>query len=373
MRGQKRAFLIDFDNTLLNTDASQKYWMEELKKHYNIKKTDFLAAYRKSKSISGYLDADKLARLNKVPKEFFYETPFEKFTFPKIAENIKALQKIGKVIVLSTGEKSYQPVKIRTSGVEKMVGKESVMITQNKKLTLKGLINSLKRSGYKKIFLIDDISKIFTEAKKVNPEIICIWLRFGKYKNIQPVLGSTVTYEANSFADATSFIKRFVSAICVDNSHTKLPVLEGIEDKQIKNLITYTKTDVQIKKYTKDKDRFKNIKTFSTWKSRNKIIYTLVDKHSKLLGLIWFSLKKYNKIPFTFAIRIYKPVRGKGLAKKFMREVFTDFATKYSKEIWLKTDPKNDIAIKLYKSYGFKEVNKLSTGEAIMTLRIKNS
>lgn len=125
---------------------------------------------------------------------------------------------------------------------------------------------------------------------------------------------------------------------------------------QIKQLIALTKKDKAIRKYTHDAERFNNLSTFRGWQ-KGKTIYTLEDKKGGLLGLIWFG-KKTNPLapdcPFTFAIRLYPPVRGHGLALKFMREAFDKFK---HKGFWLTTRRDNLTAIKLYKNFGFRQTH----------------
>ena len=141
---------------------------------------------------------------------------------------------------------------------------------------------------------------------------------------------------------------------------------KGISEGQIRQLVKITKSDSSAKKYTHDPERFKNLTTFRKWQ-RGKTIYTLGDKKGNLLGIVWFSRKKNPlapNYPFTFAIRVYPPLRGKGYALKFMKEAFTDFKPK---SVWLTTHIENLPAINLYKKFGFKELNK-ELNELVMIL-----
>ena len=106
-------------------------------------------------------------------------------------------------------------------------------------------------------------------------------------------------------------------------------VVFGIIPKQARQLLNFSKNDSQIIRYTSDKKRFKNIKSFEKWSSKDRTIYTLVDKNGDLSGLIWFGkksipAKKFTKdveskdYGFTFAIRTYGAARGTGYAAGFM-------------------------------------------------------
>lgn len=149
----------------------------------------------------------------------------------------------------------------------------------------------------------------------------------------------------------------------------------GITKEQILELIKYSKRDILIKKFTHDSARFKDIVSFKEW-SDGKKVYTLTDESKKLLGIIWFGKKDNPELGikgFSFAIRIYKIARGRGLAKKFMTYAFNSFrkTSNYKnsiyKNIWLSTMFDNSRAIGLYKSFGFIE-KKSSKGYVTMIL-----
>jgi len=147
-------------------------------------------------------------------------------------------------------------------------------------------------------------------------------------------------------------------------------VVFGITPKQARQLLNFSKNDSQIIRHTSDKKRFKNIKSFEKWSSKDRTIYTLVDKNGDLSGLIWFGkksipAKKFTKdveskdYGFTFAIRTYGMARGKGYAVGFMKKAYKLFtsSTPYKmakdKGVWLVTSYDNIPAIKIYKKFGF--------------------
>jgi len=363
-----KAFILDVDNTLINTEGLKAYWFETLHSHYKIRKADYIKEYKAAKSSTGFLNIGKLSKNLHIKDNFFYETPFKKFLFKNSLIDIKKLQKVGKVIIFSLGDKKYQIIKIKGSGIEKAVGKKNIVIVQNKKSGLKKLINRIKKNGYSEISIVDDIAYILVEAQKNYPQIITIWVRYGKYKNRFPLIRSAVTFETDNFDSAANYMQRFVANIRLPKSKIKLTVLKDIDEKQIQELISFTKGDNKIKKFTHDYERFKNLKTFSTWRNRKKIIYTLINKWGRLQGIIWFSKKSFKKYKFTFAIRTYPPTRGKGLAKQFMNTTILDFRKNNKGGIWLKTEEKNSRADKLYENFGFKKISKTEGGGIVMVL-----
>ncbi|HKC04828.1 MAG TPA: GNAT family N-acetyltransferase [Patescibacteria group bacterium] len=158
----------------------------------------------------------------------------------------------------------------------------------------------------------------------------------------------------------------------------KIGVSEGIGESQIKELVDYSSSDPLIVKFTHDATRFKNIEAFKKWKTE-KFIYTLSSSKDKLLGIVWFGKKNHPKaegLPFTFAIRIYKPARGQGLSKKLMKSAFDKFIktdlyqSSVKKGFWLLTRKDNEFAIKLYTNFGFKKILTDKDGYILMILSI---
>lgn len=150
----------------------------------------------------------------------------------------------------------------------------------------------------------------------------------------------------------------------------------GISKNQGKQLLEFSRTDEAVRKFTHDTERFKNERSLELWK-RKSYIYTLEGNFEELLGIAWFKTGKMSDLPdypFTFAIRIYPPARGKGFAKKFMRKSFKSFMGEEvfkkskNKKFWLKTNRKNITAINLYLSFGFKK-QKVEVDEIIMTYK----
>lgn len=153
-------------------------------------------------------------------------------------------------------------------------------------------------------------------------------------------------------------------------------IKQVLTDSQIDQLIQYTNIDPEIQKNTSDLDRFKNRQSFDLWKKKNRVIYTLVNEQDNLLGIIWFGEKampntKYpdnfdpSKYKATFSIRIYQEARGKGLARDFMVQTFSEYLSSKeylclkSKGIWIIVASDNKVGLKLYEHFGFKTIAKM--------------
>lgn len=160
-------------------------------------------------------------------------------------------------------------------------------------------------------------------------------------------------------------------------------VKEGITKKQIQQLINYTNTDELIQETTKDLERFKSIEHFTTWLKKDRTVFVLTDIKDNLLGILWYGRKtlpnKKYLLPFsienygvTFAVRIYKPARGKGLSKLFMDKAFDkykhllEYTENKHKGIWLETTKSNLAAIRAYERFGFKIVSNPDTDNRII-------
>ena len=143
-------------------------------------------------------------------------------------------------------------------------------------------------------------------------------------------------------------------------------IRKGILNKQIDQLIEYSLTDESVAKFTSDRERFKDRKSFEEWKNKGREIFTLNNKNNDLVGIVWTGLKekqignkKYNK---TLAIRIYGEARGKGLGLDFMKKAIGS-----KKGIWLECSANNLPAGALYKKFGFKQVTEADeNGKIIM-------
>jgi FMN phosphatase YigB (HAD superfamily)/GNAT superfamily N-acetyltransferase len=373
----KRAFLVDFDNTLIDTESLKRGLSRSFQKNYGQKGTTANQnSYKKVVATSGYFNVSEtskeiskslgLTNIREVENIFFKISP-GRYLLPGAKKAITKLKEAGLVIIYSLGDKLYQNYKIKESGIEVRAGKKNVYIVQDKKESLEKLIRFLRGKNYNQITLIDDQSKVLEKAYKIDSKITTVWIRFGKYKNKIPVLRSSITREVESITEASNYLSRFVAAICAPKSRIKLSVLREIDKNHVRDVIYHTKRDKLINSFTHDRERFKNIKTFSTWLKRNKTVYSLINARGKLVGIIWFAKKKFRNYPFTFAVRTYPPARGKGYSLSFIKTAYLDFRRSHKKAgIWLKTRSDNAHALSVYNKFGFKSISKGQEEETTM-------
>lgn len=383
MKSKKRVFLIDFDNTLFNTERLKVSIDKRLVKKFGQENTEILwKIYATSSKELGYvnikdisLKATKKLKINstKEIEDIFLKAKFDKFLFKHTPAIIDLLKKKGKVILYSLGDTIYQPLKIKGSGAENLIGKKNIIVAENKIDKISSIILELKSKGFEEIFLIDDRSDFLEKAKEVDPNTTTIWFKYGKYKEVLPKNNLSIDYEAKSAESLHNYLLNFIGKITQNSMQDNISILKDISKSQISQIVSFTKKDNQIKKFTRDRERFYSYKSFISWKRRDKQIYTLCGNNENILGIIWFSgtkppktikenLSKYSSV-FTFAIRLYRPARHKGLAAKFMDETFRDFLQNHKRAIWLSTTKDNQPAVSLYERFGFEKIKEAKDGQ----------
>jgi len=178
----------------------------------------------------------------------------------------------------------------------------------------------------KPTFVVSTRADVLSKSLKKSPRAVTVWVRTGKFKDKLPLIRSAVVYEAKSKIDAKDYTKRFVSVLPVPKTHTKLSVLKGIPKNLIFQLLSYTRKDKLIRTQTHDFDCFKTKKTFLSWKNREKVIYTLIGRTGKLLGVAWFNKKRQDESKVEPTIRIYSPARKKDIARKFLEIIKQNYS-----------------------------------------------
>ena len=158
----------------------------------------------------------------------------------------------------------------------------------------------------------------------------------------------------------------------------KLPekffVKKDLTQKQVRELVLYSKNDPEIIRFTSDSERFATSEKVKLWVNLGRVVYSLTDNKGNLHGIIWFGVKKIplsrtmglstKDYKVTFAIRLYGEARGRGLAEFFMRKCFQDYlrSRSYKKlgkpKFWLKVSLDNIPAIKTYRKFGFRKTTK---------------
>lgn len=363
MNTKKLVFLIDFDNCLFD---AEKFKEEIANKFERITKKrilslEFWKVYEEVKKKVGYADIDLISKtltqkydfLNeKQVKLCFYNQNFKSNNIKGSQHLISNLKKIGKVLIYSLGHPDYQKVKIKKSGFERIIGKQHVFIVQDKINGFKKLLNKYK--SFTPV-IIDDRVDMLKKARSANLDSILIWHIYGTYAKNNKLNDNFVDFKSEFLDEIDQYINFYVGRIKTPKKIFSIVQITNFRNKYVSDIINQAKIDTEVKKYTHDSKRFKNINSFKKWFSKRKQLYGLISPDNNLEGIVWYS-KSSNiinrlKLPeYTFAIRIYKNARGLGLAHRFFE------LTNSHKKLWLAVNVKNKIAIHLYKKIGFKEL-----------------
>lgn len=333
------------DGTLVNSAGIKTFWEKSLGRNFS-------KEYENSKKRFGYFDINDLSKHLKADKEFFYKTPFNKFLYPKSISFLRKLKKFGKVIIFTQGDSDYQKHKFQKSKIQKVVGMDNLFITKEKNTELRNILPKL-RTRYSIVGILDDRQEILKSANSIDLDSLTIWIRQEQDNTQNNSCDEYVNFSFRSPSEALDLIGGFVQTLPQKSLKFKLSVVKGINENYINQLIDFTNSDYEVQTFTHDKERFSNKNRIKDWLKSNKKIYILTNSQQKLLGIIWFTRNKYEGSSWTFAIRLYKPARGKGLAPTFMKIVFDDFDPKKKTSVWLSTDLKNRPAAMLYQKFGF--------------------
>lgn len=183
-------FFIDFDNTLLNNDKVKENLKNLLKENFGSKiSQEFTSSYEKIREQKGRVDfpatIEKAAK-NKPDSEeihnLFHSFDFSSCLFDEAKETISYLKKFGTVVIVSEGEKHYQTLKIKKSGIWTTVNGKVEIPTDSKVKNLKYLMSKYKSNAF---YLIEDKPEILKEVRNTyGPKIKTIHICQGHYSPI---------------------------------------------------------------------------------------------------------------------------------------------------------------------------------------------
>lgn len=209
----QEAFLVDVDNTLLDTDRlkdriGQNYMQQQGSNNDLLWQT--YAQVSKQKGVVDIQEiASQVARATHTKptsiENIFLNAPFNECLFEGSLQLLKELKKRGQVIIYSWGDTFYQPIKIEKSGIEEIVGSENVVITADKNEGLKQLVHDLKARNTHSITIIDDKAEVLDAAYALDPNIHRVWIQYGKYKDRLPIHTNNL-HQVGSLQEARAFL-----------------------------------------------------------------------------------------------------------------------------------------------------------------------
>lgn len=182
-------FLLDVDNTLLDTDRIT----EELKKHLVLRVGEenalvYWRIFEEMRAEMGY--ADYLGALQRFRTEyphlrglmtvsrFLINYPFANRLFPASLDVIAHLSQWGKVVIFSDGDVVFQPRKVECSGLYDAVERRA-MIYVHKETELEHLETVFPATRY---VVFDDKLRILTAIKKIwGTRVTTVFVKQGHY------------------------------------------------------------------------------------------------------------------------------------------------------------------------------------------------
>lgn len=197
MNKPQNLFLVDVDNTLIDAEKIKKVIQDKLLKKFEgiLTSENYLEIYQEVGREKGFVDIKEISQrlsqklnLSDYNQIFslFTNITFKEYLLPGAINLLTLLKENGKVVIYSQGDLFYQLLKIKKSGIEKIVGKDNVKISQNKITDLENIIKLYQNEGFSNIIIIDDKISILEKAKEIDHKVKGIRICFGNHKDILP-------------------------------------------------------------------------------------------------------------------------------------------------------------------------------------------
>jgi FMN phosphatase YigB (HAD superfamily) len=190
-------FLVDVDNTLLDTDHIQNDLQEHLEREFGAACRD-----RYSKILENLFEEfgyrDYLGALQRYRNEhptdirlltmssYLVDYPFADRLYPGALDVLKRLRSWGQTVILSDGDVVFQPRKVERSGIDEAVSGR-VLIYIHKEEALADVERRYPAAHY---VVIDDKLRILAAMKKAWDErVTTVFPRQGKFAHDPKILG----------------------------------------------------------------------------------------------------------------------------------------------------------------------------------------
>ena len=182
-------FLLDFDNTLSDNDLARERLSQETVRVLGAAgSADFWTTYEQVRDEMGFVDfLGTLGRFHADHPEVGEELdravldfPYEDVVFPDALGTIASLWDVGVPVVLSDGDRTYQPLKISRSGVHAAV-RGNVLVFPHKEQHLDDVRRLFPADRY---VAVDDKAAILARLKEHWGErVVTVHVLQGKYSD----------------------------------------------------------------------------------------------------------------------------------------------------------------------------------------------
>jgi FMN phosphatase YigB (HAD superfamily) len=198
MPRQGPVFLVDIDNTLIDNDrfrsdlrdhleralgaeGRDRYWDIQERLFVDLGYRDYIGALQRCRE-ERPLDI-RLLGIGALLMDY----PFSELLYPGALDMLKGLQRWGRTVVLSDGDAVFQPRKVESSGISRVV-EGRVLIYIHKEEALRDVERRYPSDHY---VLVDDKIRILDAAKKFwGPRVTTVLPRQGAFARDPAILGA---------------------------------------------------------------------------------------------------------------------------------------------------------------------------------------
>lgn len=190
-------FLLDVDNTLLDNDRVKEDMARQLRELLGTELADrFWATYEEVRQATGTvdlpltferferyvasrdLDPERVGKLLAAVRTIIMEYPFATALFPETMATLAHLRTMGRPVIVSDGDTTYQPRKIAESGLGRAVDWQ-VVIYAHKEEHLDDILLRWPASYY---VMVDDKPRILAETKRlIAQRVVTVQVMQGHY------------------------------------------------------------------------------------------------------------------------------------------------------------------------------------------------
>ena len=221
--GVKTVFILDADNTLLDTEAIKKLisskLVPELLNKFEPAKDPSMAVkvfwdeYDRTREELKYVSipdfsenfAKRVGDESLAPaiKEMFYGLPFNDFLLEGAGDLVKLIGPQGEVIIFTDGDLAYQLMKVKNLSFSGEV--DEIFVYEDKMGKIPDIIRIYKNA---RKFVFDDKVTVLEEFKRMDENAITVHLKQGSYKDLPPKDEKfRADFEAASTREALNLVK----------------------------------------------------------------------------------------------------------------------------------------------------------------------
>ena len=204
----KKLILLDLDNTLFDSPSYRKSVFTKLgnvalcQKIYDKMLDEF--GYFLPKMFVEILSSQlKGAKKKEIMGVIFNQKNFRDNLHKEVLTSLKILIGLGEVGIFSQGDKKFQHAKI--SHFIHLLNNKHINIVKNKKSQM---VDVLRNVETYKIYFVEDMLSMLQMAKKIQPPIVTIWMKRGRYaENQKAIPGFTPDAEVKNLSEVVKIVK----------------------------------------------------------------------------------------------------------------------------------------------------------------------